>query len=49
MYFMYSQLIYISYLWVSAKKQLLSVRVRKGVSHTQSSQILMKPVLDVGQ
>ena len=49
MYFMYSQLIYISFLWVSAQKQLLSPGVRRGVSHTYTCKNLMKPVSDASQ
>ena len=41
MYFMYSQLIYISFLWVTTQKQLFSPGVRRGVSHTYTCKNLM--------
>ena len=49
MSFMYSQLIYVYFLWASAQKQLFSPGVRRGVSHTYTCKNLMKPVSDASQ
>ena len=40
---------YISYLWLSAQKQLISPGVRRGVSQTYTVHNLMKPVSDANQ